>query len=53
MHLVGDVPPQDPMYTRAPAQVRSNWTLADLQRQVTNATEADGSPTSGDGGWVR
>jgi peptidoglycan/xylan/chitin deacetylase (PgdA/CDA1 family) len=47
------VPPQDPMYTRAPAQVRSNWMLADLQRQVTNATEGDGSPTSGDGGWVQ
>ena len=47
------VPPDDPMYTRAPAQVRSNWTQDELRTQVTNVTDGDGSPNSGDGGWVQ
>jgi peptidoglycan/xylan/chitin deacetylase (PgdA/CDA1 family) len=47
------VPPPDPFYTRAPAQVRSNWTLGDLEAQVDRATDGDGSPYSGDGGWVQ
>lgn len=37
------VPPQDPMYTKAPAEVRSTWTLDDLKTQITNGT----------GGWVQ
>lgn len=40
------VPPGNPMLTRAPAQVESTWTLADLQNTVTNA-ESNG------GGWVQ
>jgi peptidoglycan/xylan/chitin deacetylase (PgdA/CDA1 family) len=47
------VPPPDPYYTRAPAQVRSNWTVEELEAQVTRATDGDGSPYSGDGGWVQ
>jgi peptidoglycan/xylan/chitin deacetylase (PgdA/CDA1 family) len=40
------VPPVDPFYTRAPSQVRSNWTTETLQSQVT-----DGQ--SSGGGWVQ
>ena len=40
------IPPSDPYFTRAPDQVDSNWTLADLQKTVTNA-ETNG------GGWVQ
>jgi peptidoglycan/xylan/chitin deacetylase (PgdA/CDA1 family) len=38
------VPPADPMYTKAPAQV-SNWTVDDLKGQVTDAIPV--------GGWVQ
>ena len=48
-----DVPPPDPYYTRAPAQVRSNWMQDELQAQVSRVTDGDGSPYSGDGGWVQ
>jgi peptidoglycan/xylan/chitin deacetylase (PgdA/CDA1 family) len=38
-----DLPPVDPWYTKAPAQVRANWTVADLQTQVNAAiTRGDG-----------
>ena len=47
------VPPSDPYYTRAPAQVRSNWTIDQLEAQVTESTDGDGSAYSGDGGWVQ
>ncbi|CAM3071913.1 polysaccharide deacetylase family protein [Prescottella defluvii] len=40
------VPPQNPFYTKAPDQVDSTWTLADLQNVVT-AAENDG------GGWIQ
>ena len=33
--------------------MQSNWSLAELQRQVTVVTDGDGSPYSGDGGWVQ
>ncbi|MGV8895550.1 MAG: cell wall-binding repeat-containing protein [Rhodoglobus sp.] len=39
------MPPSDPYYIKAPDQVDSSWTLADLQSTVTNA-ENNG------GGWV-
>jgi peptidoglycan/xylan/chitin deacetylase (PgdA/CDA1 family) len=39
------MPPADPMYLKAPDQVDSTWTLAQLKAIVTNAT------THG-GGWV-
>lgn len=39
------VPPSDPMYTKAPAQVRSDWTISDLQQQVTDAQAV--------GGWLQ
>jgi len=38
-------PPPDPYYLRAPDEVESTWTLADMEAEVTNA-EAHG------GGWV-
>ncbi|WP_051053530.1 polysaccharide deacetylase family protein [Mycolicibacterium chubuense] len=38
------VPPADPMYTSAPAQVRSDWTASDLQQQVLDAMSV--------GGWI-
>lgn len=47
------VPPPNPYYTRAPAQVRSNWTIEELEAQVIRVTDGDGSPYSGDGGWVQ
>jgi peptidoglycan/xylan/chitin deacetylase (PgdA/CDA1 family) len=47
------VPPDHMFYTRAPAQIRSNWTLDDLKAQVTAATERNGNAYSGDGGWVQ
>ena len=31
------LPPEDPMHTQAPAQVRANWTITDFQQQVTVA----------------
>ena len=40
------VPPADPFYTKAPAQVHSNWTVADLQQQIANAKDNGG-------GWVQ
>lgn len=39
------LPPPDPMDTSAPAEVDGNWTLADLQGQVTDAIAA--------GGWLQ
>jgi peptidoglycan/xylan/chitin deacetylase (PgdA/CDA1 family) len=39
------IPPADPYYIKAPDEVDSTWTLADLQATVTNA-ESNG------GGWV-
>ena len=39
------IPPSDPYVTKAPDEVDSTWTLADLQATVTNA-ESNG------GGWV-
>jgi peptidoglycan/xylan/chitin deacetylase (PgdA/CDA1 family) len=47
------VPPADPYYTLAPAQVRSNWTVEEMMTQVTEVTDPDGSAYSGDGGWVQ
>ena len=38
-------PPADPQYLRAPDQVDGTWTLAQLQREVTQAV-------NGGGGWV-
>jgi peptidoglycan/xylan/chitin deacetylase (PgdA/CDA1 family) len=40
------VPPRDPFYTRAPAEVRSNWTAPEFQQQITNAQDSGG-------GWVQ
>ncbi|MCT9624941.1 polysaccharide deacetylase family protein [Pseudarthrobacter equi] len=40
------MPPADPYYTKAPDQVENTWTLADLQRSVTQAE-------NGAGGWVQ
>jgi peptidoglycan/xylan/chitin deacetylase (PgdA/CDA1 family) len=40
------VPPTDPFYVRAPAQVRSNWTVAEFQQQIANAQNSGG-------GWVQ
>ena len=40
------IPPADPFELRVPDQVDSTWTLADLQKAVTN------SETSTSGGWV-
>ena len=31
------IPPDNPMHTQAPAQVKANWTITDLQTQVTTA----------------
>ncbi len=39
------VPPADPNYLKAPDQVDSTWTLAQLQKQVTDAV-------NNGGGWV-
>lgn len=39
------LPPQDPHLLAAPDQVDATWTLADLQRRVTDAHESGG-------GWV-
>jgi peptidoglycan/xylan/chitin deacetylase (PgdA/CDA1 family) len=39
------MPPADPFQTRAPDEVDSRWTLADLKSAVTNAEPA--------GGWVQ
>lgn len=39
------VPPDDPYYTKAPDEVDSTWTLADLEATVTAAE-------NGGGGWV-
>lgn len=39
------MPPADPFETRAPAQVETDWTLADLKRIVTNAERT--------GGWTQ
>jgi peptidoglycan/xylan/chitin deacetylase (PgdA/CDA1 family) len=39
------MPPADPNYLQAPDQVDSTWTLAQLQKQVTQAV-------NGGGGWV-
>ena len=44
--LVETVPPVNPMRTRAPTQVRSNWKPIDLQNQVTQTI-------AGGGGWVQ
>jgi len=41
------VPPPDPYYTKAPDEVESTWTLADLQRSVTQAEAKN------NGGWVQ
>lgn len=41
------VPPPDPYYTKAPDEVESNWTLADLEKSVTQAE------TRNNGGWVQ
>lgn len=40
------LPPRRPMLTRAPSQVEADWTLADLQQQVTQAK-------TDKGGWVQ
>ncbi|KSU76843.1 Polysaccharide deacetylase [Pseudarthrobacter enclensis] len=40
------MPPADPYFTKAPDQVENTWTLADLQRSVTQAE-------NGAGGWVQ
>jgi len=40
------VPPADPFSTRAPAQVQSDWTVADFQQQIANAQ-------NNGGGWVQ
>src|SRR5262249_59998869 len=39
------MPPPDPFYLRAPDEVDATWTLATLQREVTQAQ-------NGGGGWV-
>ncbi len=41
------VPPPDPYFTKAPDEVESTWTLADLQKSVTQAE------TKNNGGWVQ
>lgn len=41
-----NVPPGDPYWTKAPAQIKSNWSLDDLQQEVISAQ------TNG-GGWVQ
>ena len=41
------VPPPDPYYTKAPDQVESTWTLADLEKSVTQAE------TANNGSWVQ
>lgn len=40
------LPPRNAMLTRAPSQVEADWTLADLQKQVTQAK-------TDRGGWVQ
>ncbi|MEC5151916.1 hypothetical protein [Cryobacterium sp. GrIS_2_6] len=40
------IPPTDPCLTRAPDEVDTTWTLADLENTVTNADTAGG-------GWVQ
>jgi peptidoglycan/xylan/chitin deacetylase (PgdA/CDA1 family) len=44
--LVETVPPVDPMDTRAPAEVRDNWNLGELQTQVDVVS-------SNGGGWLQ
>jgi peptidoglycan/xylan/chitin deacetylase (PgdA/CDA1 family) len=39
------VPPADPEYTRAPAEVDSDWTISDLEHQVSDAIAV--------GGWLQ
>lgn len=46
------IPPANPMYVKAPSQVKSDWTYEDLKAQVTIVMDGDGSAYSGDGGWV-
>jgi peptidoglycan/xylan/chitin deacetylase (PgdA/CDA1 family) len=46
------MPPANPMYVKAPGQIKSDWTYEDLKTQVTRLSDGDGSPYSGDGGWV-
>ena len=41
------VPPPDPYYTKAPDQVESTWTLADLEKSVTQAEAKN------NGSWVQ
>ena len=41
------VPPADPYYTQAPDEVESTWTLADLEKSVTQAEAKN------NGGWVQ
>ena len=41
------VPPTDPYYTKAPDEVESTWTLADLKKSVTQAE------TKNNGSWVQ
>jgi len=41
------VPPPDPYYTKAPDEVESTWTLADLEKSVTQAEAKN------NGGWVQ
>ena len=41
------VPPADPYYTKAPDEVESTWTLANLQQSVTQAE------TQNNGSWVQ
>ena len=43
--LTEQVPPADPMLTRAPAQVVSSWRATDLENMVLDATTA--------GGWLQ
>jgi len=40
------VPPSDPYYVKAPAQVQSTWTVEELQQQIANAQ-------NNGGGWVQ
>ena len=40
------MPPGDPYYTKAPAQVRSNWSPDDFHQEI-------GGALTGGGGWVQ